>query len=93
MGKLKTAVLNQDKPEESKTFDLTEYEMMYINRLNAEKNTLNTFISGFLSYIAGTRLGYKTGSDLQFEVDFDKKQVIIRPFTAPAPATPEQTDQ
>lgn len=97
MGKVKDAVLKQPQPEEGKSYDLTEYEAMYIARLNNEKNQINGFISGFLSYVAGTRLGYKTGENLQFEVDFDNNKVtitkILLPETTEGAQAPSETSK
>lgn len=73
MGSLKDKITNSDKK-----YGLTDFELAYLQRTNVIKNELFTLQSAFLSYIAGTRFGYKEGAPLQFEVDFEKKEVTIK---------------
>ena len=72
-----------DNPEESKTYGLTDFEYRFIENLIINTQLItkqnNMTASAFLSYIAGTRLGYKTGENLRFELDDKKHEVTITP--------------
>lgn len=72
MSRLKDRIL---KSEDESTFTLTDYEFRYLKDM---QNVLlfhtlrSNLISGFLTYIASTRLGYteiREGYALQYELD------------------------
>ena len=73
MSNLRKKVLQQDN--EDKKFELSTYEFQYLKDMNNVLmfHTLRSnLISGFLTYIATTRLGYtsiREGYALQYEVD------------------------
>jgi hypothetical protein len=76
---------------EDKTFTLTDYEFKYIRDLNqalALHTLRGQIISGFLTYVATTRLGYSSIRDgymLQYEVDPSKEDhtLIVREVPVP----------
>jgi hypothetical protein len=83
--------------EDISTFELTEGELNYLRLLNLglQFHTLGQKImSGFMYYVATTRLGYKPGSNLQFEIDLNKDDGILTVKLLPAdfgqPQPPEQ---
>lgn len=94
MGTLKDQAL---ETEDVKTHDLTEPEMNYVKLLNLalQFHTMGQrIISGYLYYVSTTRLGYKEGTNLQFELDINagdnKLTVKLLPENfgqAPAPGT------
>lgn len=94
MGNLKEETFNN---EDVQTHTLTEPEWAYLRLLNMalQFHTLGQrILSGFLYYIATTRLGYKEGSNLQFETDVntDDRKVTIKLLPenfGQAPAVPE----
>lgn len=72
MSRLKDKIFKSD---DEKTFTLTDYEFNYLKDM---QNVLlfhtlrSNLISGFLTYIASTRLGYtqiREGYALQYELD------------------------
>lgn len=103
MGKLKDEA-TASPTEDIQQHKLTDGEMNYLRLLNIalQYHTMGQKImSGFLYYLCTQRLGYKDGTNLQFELDFDKQDNILtvkllpmNPAEAqaaaegPAPATP-----
>ena len=88
MSKLRDKIL---KPDENKKFELTSYEFSYLKDM---QNVLlfhtlrSNLISGFLTYVATTRLGYTTireGYALQYEVDLkvNDHTLIVREVKKP----------
>lgn len=81
MSKIKDKILNDGDVLNGKTFSLTDFEFKYINSLmvNTEvvKRQNNISASAFLSYVAGGRLGYEEGKNLQFALDEKGQQVTI----------------
>jgi hypothetical protein len=79
MGKLKdeaTATATEDIQQHK----LTDGEMNYLRLLNIalQYHTMGQKImSGFLYYVCTARLGYKDGTNLQFELDFDKQDNML----------------
>jgi hypothetical protein len=80
MSKLKDKIF---KPDNEKTFTLTEYEHKYLQDM---QNVLlfhtlrSNLISGFLTYIATTRLGYtelREGYALQYELDIKSEDRML----------------
>jgi hypothetical protein len=99
MGDLKkkaqAATTNEDVQEHA----LTAGEVNYLKLINMTRPyyTLSQDLaSGFMYYVATTRLGYKDGASLQFEVDLgvDEPKMTVTlmptPPTPPEPATPEK---
>lgn len=82
MGQTKNKVLNQDDKE--KSFELTSQEFQYLKAMNDGRQRIfqeqGQTISAFLYFLAGSRLGYKTGKDikLQFELDFDDETHTLK---------------
>jgi hypothetical protein len=85
---------------DEKKFELTSYEFSYLKDMNNVLlfHTLRSnLISGFLTYIATTRLGFTTipeGYALQYEVDLKSdtnKELIVR--TVPKPAEDVISDE
>lgn len=82
MGATKSKALNQDDKE--KSFNLTDQEFAYLKAMNDARQRIfqeqGQTISAFLYFVAGSRLGYKTGTDmnLQFEMDFDDETHTLR---------------
>lgn len=68
------------KKEEPKVHELTAEESNYLQMLNKARIEAtviqHTNMSGFMSYIAKTRLGYKEVEKLQFEYDPEGKPEI-----------------
>jgi hypothetical protein len=82
MGNLKNQALRKDT-EDIVVHELTDQEYNYIKMLNLtlQYHTFSTkLMTGFLYYVCTTRLGYKNGVDLQFELDFakDDKQLTVK---------------
>lgn len=76
MGKLKQEAITDTENEDVRVHDLTDGEMGYLRLLNValQYHTLGQKImSGFLYYVCVSRLGYKDGTNLQFELDFNKQ--------------------
>jgi len=79
MGKLRdeaAAKVTEDVQEHK----LTDAEMGYLRMLNLSLQYHvygQKIVSGFLYYICTTRLGYKDGTNLQFELDFDKQDNML----------------
>lgn len=77
MGQLKDKALKTEK-----THDLTDYEINYIKAMNSARQTIwdeqSRSMSAFLYYLAGSRLGYKLGVDLKFEIDFDSDEKKLK---------------
>lgn len=89
MAGVKKKLLKTD--EGGKKFTLTNYEFKYIRDLN-QALTFHTLrgqiISGYLTYVATTRLGYtqiREGYMLQYEVDPTKEDqtLIVREIPVP----------
>lgn len=79
MGKLKDEATTTNS-EDLQEHKLTDSEANYLRLLNLslQYHTLGQKImSGFLYYICTQRLGYKLGTNLQFEFDFDKPTYIL----------------
>lgn len=79
MGNLKDEALN-NPTEDVQQHKLTDGEMNYLRLLNLalQYHTLGQRImSGFLYYVCTSRLGYKDGVNLQFELDFDKQDNMV----------------
>jgi hypothetical protein len=98
MGQLKDEAI-KNETEDIQQHKLTDAEMNYVRLLNIalQYHTLGQkILSGFLYYVCTTRLGYKDGVNLQFELDFDKQDNLLTikllpdTITAPpaAPPTP-----
>jgi hypothetical protein len=79
MGKLKDEATT-NATEDVQQHKLTDGEMNYLRLLNIalQYHTMGQKImSGFLYYVCTNRLGYKDGTNLQFEVDFDKTDNLV----------------
>jgi hypothetical protein len=79
MGKLKDEATNT-QTEDIQQHKLTEGEMNYLRLLNIalQYHTMGQKImSGYLYYVCTQRLGYTNGTNLQFELDFDKQDSIL----------------
>lgn len=79
MGKLKDEA-TKTETEDIATHKLTDGEMNYLRLLNIalQYHTMGQKImSGYLYYVCTQRLGYKDGTNLQFELDFDKTDNIL----------------
>lgn len=94
MGNLKKQAL-ANTTEDIQTHVLTPQEMNYVRLLNMTLtyHTHGTkIVSGFLYYVSTTRLGYKNGVNLQFEIDLDKDDnlltVKLLPEDVPEPPAP-----
>lgn len=85
MGNLKDKALNKSS---EKKFTLTDTEFNYISSMHVSRQRIyeeqSKNMSAFLYYIAGTRLGYGAGTNLEFELDFDndKHELIVRELPA-----------
>lgn len=79
MGKLKDEAITNAN-EDVQQHKLTDGEMSYLRLLNLalQYHTLGQKImSGFLYYVCTSRLGYKDGTNLSFELDFDKQDNML----------------
>lgn len=79
MGKLKQEAI-KNETEDVQQHKLTDGEMNYLRLLNIalQYHTMGQKImSGFLYYICTQRLGYTDGTNLQFELDFDKQDNML----------------
>lgn len=79
MGHLKDEATS-NATEDVQTHKLTDGEMNYLRLLNIalQYHTMGQKImSGFLYYVCTQRLGYKDGTNLQFELDFDKQDNML----------------
>lgn len=79
MGKLKDEAVKTNS-EDIQQHKLNDSEANYLRLLNLslQYHTLGQKImSGFLYYICVQRLGYKAGTNLQFEFDFDKPENLL----------------
>jgi hypothetical protein len=79
MGKLKDEA-TATQTEDIQQHKLTDGEMNYLRLLNIalQYHTMGQKImSGFLYYVCTARLGYKDGTNLQFELDFDKQDNML----------------
>lgn len=78
MTSIKKKILEAD---DGSKFSLTEYEWNFINNLMVNTELVsrqnNMSAAAFLSYIAGTRLGFAEGENLQFKLDEKTKSVTI----------------
>lgn len=77
MGDLKDQAI---ETEDVRTHELLDSEMNYLKLLNLalQFHTMGQkILSGFMYYIAVTRLGYKDGSNLQFEIDLNKDDNLL----------------
>jgi hypothetical protein len=84
---LKDEALGNSADEDISTFELTEGELNYLRLLNLglQFHTLGQrIVSGFMYYVATTRLGYKENSNLQFEIDLNKDDGILTVKLLPA---------
>lgn len=73
---MKDQALNSTS-EDIKTHQLAAAEINYLKLLNLtlQYHTMGQRImSGFLYYVATTRLGYPDGVNLQFEIDLQQKE-------------------
>lgn len=74
----KVKVKDQKKEPEADKFILQEDEFNYLMNLQTSSRNsqyeFNRIISGFLYFIAIGRLGYDSGGDLKFELDFDNEK-------------------
>lgn len=89
MGNLKDKAL--ETSEDDQEHQLTDKEFNYVKLLNAvlQYNTLKQQImSGFLQYVATTRLGYPDDANLRFELDLDSDSKILRLSVIPGDAVP-----
>jgi hypothetical protein len=80
MGKLKDEATSTAPSEDVAQHKLTGGEMNYLRLLNIalQYHTMGQKImSGYLYYVCTQRLGYKDGTNLQFELDFDKQDNIV----------------
>lgn len=80
MGNLKNEALQN---EDVTVHELNDSEMNYLKLLNMalQFHTLGQkILSGYIYYVAVTRLGYKEGSNLQFEIDLnsDDNKVTVK---------------
>lgn len=98
MGNLKDQAL-KNETEDIQEHKLLDNEANYLRTLNLALQ-FNTFgekiLSGFLYYVCVQRLGYKEGTNLQFEFDFNKGDNILtvkllpeNPAAAQAAVKPE----
>lgn len=79
MGKLKDEATS-NATEDVQQHKLTDGEMNYLRLLNIalQYHTMGQKImSGYLYYVCTQRLGYKDGTNLQFELDFDKQDNML----------------
>src|SRR5438270_7555764 len=79
MGKLKDEATT-NATEDVQEHKLTDAEMNYLRLLNIalQYHTMGQKImSGYLYYVCTQRLGYKDGTNLQFELDFDKNDNML----------------
>lgn len=79
MGDLKKEALETNN-EDIQQFKLNAGEVNYLRLLNLalQYHTLGQKImSGFLYYVCVSRLGYKDGSNLQLQFDFDKSDDML----------------
>jgi hypothetical protein len=86
VGSLKDKAL-ETANEDAVKHTLTDSEINYLKLLNLtlQYHTMGQRImSGFLFYVATTRLGYPEGVDLQFELDLQKDDKILTVTLMPA---------
>lgn len=79
MGKLKDEATT-NATEDVQQHKLTDGEMNYLRLLNIalQYHTMGQKImSGYLYYVCTQRLGYTDGTNLQFELDFDKQDNML----------------
>lgn len=79
MGQLKNEAI-QNETEDVQQFKLTDSEVNYLKLMNLslQYHTLGQkIVSGFLYYICTNRLGYKDGTNLQFEFNFDNPDNLL----------------
>lgn len=76
------------KDKDFKDFTLTEAEFEYIKAAHVARNRVyeeqGRVLSSFLYYVAGSRLGYKTGQNLEFQVDFEDNKRTLKIKELPA---------
>jgi len=91
MSSIKDKALANDN-EDAVKHVLTEAEVNYLKLLNLtlQYHTMGQRImSGFLFYVATTRLGYAEDSNLQFELDLESEDKVLTVTLMPAiPAVP-----
>ncbi len=79
MGKVKDKAINKQPDDQHK---LTDEEYQYVKALSDSRTRIyeeqGRTISAFLYYIAGNRLGYDAKQDLQFELDFDDPERVLK---------------
>lgn len=82
MGKAKTTGSSEPvKKYEVQEHELTEqeYNMLKVMNVALQYNTAGQkLISGFIYYVCNSRLGYGDDVNLQFEIDFDKDDRILK---------------
>lgn len=79
MGKLKDESITNTS-EDLQEHKLSENEANYLRLLNLslQYHTLSgKIMSGYLYYVCVQRLGYRPGTNLQFEFDFDKPENVL----------------
>lgn len=91
MGSLKDKVLENDN-EDIKQHELSEPEFDYLKLLNTalQFHTWQSRIqSGFLYYVATTRLGYTPNTNLMFQIDLSKEDRMLMVKVLPEPEEPK----
>lgn len=95
MGQLKDEAIKKTN-EDVQRHELSDSEINYVRLLNLSLQ-YHTFkqqiLTGFLYYIATTRLGYKDGSSLMFEIVPDDEDNGLYVKLLPADMTQEQAQQ
>lgn len=76
MGKIKEARTKDTKEYPLKTFELEYLKQLALSR-NAAYNQWQQAIQVFLSYVAGTRLGYKENQILEFQFDSENGNLKV----------------
>lgn len=78
MSKIKDRLVK--KEDEWKQYNLTEVELTYLNYING---TAQQQMATFLSYVAASRLGYAHGVTLNFDLQFDDPNRVVKIRVAP----------
>jgi hypothetical protein len=72
----------KNNKSEAQAHPLSEEEFNYLMNINKAKikvmEEYNGVISNFLYYIAAARLEYKTGDELQFELDLGSEDHVLK---------------
>lgn len=95
MGQLKDEAM-KGQTEDIQEHQLLDSEMNYIRLLNMslQYHTMGQkIVSGFVYYVATTRLGYADGSNLMFEIDFDNPKNVLLIKLMPADITNAQVEE